>query len=89
MLALADACGDSGWSSEPNPLVKQREQKDAQAWIFSNENYCSPEKGVSFVFVCDHLNLDPNMVRQAIEDGALKGLRVGSVFRGRAQRKAA
>ena len=39
-------------------------RKEAQEWLFS-EN----EEFPSFMFLCDHLNLNPRLIREAVKNG--------------------
>lgn len=39
-------------------------RKEAQEWLFS-DNEAFP----SFLFICDHLNLNPRPIREAVRDG--------------------
>jgi hypothetical protein len=35
-------------------------------WITSDDVYCDNQKGVSFLFACEHVDLCPNHIRHGI-----------------------
>lgn len=61
--AIADALPTSSCCNRPD-LAQHR--KDALSWLLNDSISCSPLKGMSFLYICEALDLDAFAIRKAI-----------------------
>ena len=65
--ALADYYGIGSLPSpEKTPTMKRRLFRRARNWIFSSNRGMGRQTGVTFLSVCEVLDLDPSCVRAAV-----------------------
>ncbi len=64
---LLDATGEGARGGESSPSALRRRQSKAISWVMSEEVYCSPERGISFTFICEILDIDTSVLRKAVQ----------------------
>jgi hypothetical protein len=47
-------------------LVKKRRDR-ALCWIESNALHCDTQRGISFLYACDHVGVCPKFIRERLE----------------------
>lgn len=64
--ALLDVVVDGAWVENNNSSDRRRNRARALNWITSDEVYCDNERGVSFIYACEHVDFCPNYIRNSI-----------------------
>lgn len=67
---LLDATGTGARGGETSSNALRRRQIKALHWVMSDEVSCSPEKGISFDFICEVLGLDSATLKKRVEQQA-------------------
>ncbi len=70
--AIHDAIGDGAWVGNNHSLDCKRNRARALNWITSDDIYCDNQKGVSFLFACEHVDLCPNHIRRGVFNRTLR-----------------
>lgn len=70
--ALADYYGIGSLPSpDKTPKMRQRLFRRARNWIFSNNHGMGRQTGITFLAVCEVLELDPGCVRRAVKNNSI------------------
>lgn len=83
---VSEASGNGQWMGSNTPKERRRRQNEAKRWLSSTEIYFSPEKGISFQYICEALCLNANVVRIAIVENPEAIASLMSIFRDRSRK---
>lgn len=66
MSAITEATGYGQSVGDNSAFERKRREAQAKRWVFCDSVHCSPDKGISFCYICEALSLDIGSVRSLL-----------------------